>query len=233
MGGDLAALGAFGRAQHGGDEAPRAVEHHDGLEAVFVVMGVEQPQLLSAMDGVEGVVDVERDPLRDLREGGAVEPDHGVTHAQQHTVVGQVLHPADGRLRTQVARARQPLQRHLEHRVGAERIGVDAVLVARRDHQHAEAQDVGDAVLGAGWIARVLDAGREPAGDIEPPLYLAQSQQPGVRGQGAAVEAGGSGPCRFTGDSPGRGSVVSVMAGVAFPERARIGVDNQILREIS
>ena len=69
MGGDLAALGSFGRAQHGGDEAPRAVEHHDGLEAVFVVMGVEQPQLLPAMHGVEGVVDVERDPLRDLREG--------------------------------------------------------------------------------------------------------------------------------------------------------------------
>ena len=46
-------------------------------------------------------------------------------------------------------------------------------------------------MLGAGWIARVLDAGREPAGDIEPPLYLAQ--QPGVRGQGAAVEAGGQG----------------------------------------
>jgi len=31
------------------------------------------------MDGVEGVVDVERDPLRDLREGYAVEPDHAMT----------------------------------------------------------------------------------------------------------------------------------------------------------
>ena len=180
-------------AQHGGDEAPRAVERHDGLEAVVVVMGVEQPQLLPAMDGVESVVDVERDALGHLREGGAVEPDHGAVHAQQHTVVGQVLHPADGGLRAQVTRPRQPLQRHLEHRVGAKRVGVDAVLAARRDHQHPKARDLGDAVLCAGWIARVLDAGREPTGDIEPPLHLAQSQQPGVGGQGAAVEAGGQG----------------------------------------
>ena len=50
------------------DEPPVAVEHDDRLEAVFVVMGVEQPQLLAAMHGVEGVVDVEHDPLGNLRE---------------------------------------------------------------------------------------------------------------------------------------------------------------------
>ena len=88
---------------------------------------------------------------------------------------------------------RQPLQRHLEHRVGAQRVGVDAVLVARRDHQHPEAQDVGDAVLRARRIARIVDAGREPAGDIEPPLHLPQRQKPGVRRQRSAVETGGHG----------------------------------------
>ena len=32
---DLAPARPLGRAQHGGDEAALAVEHHDGLEAVF------------------------------------------------------------------------------------------------------------------------------------------------------------------------------------------------------
>lgn len=190
MGGDLAAFRTPGRAQHRGHEPAGAVEDDDWLEAVVVVMGVEQPQLLAAVRRIEGVVDVERDPLRDLCEGGAIEPDHGSTHLQQHPPVGQVLHPADGGLRAEVARPRQPLQRHLEHRVGAERIGVDAVLVARRDHQHPKAQDVGDAVLGAGRIAGIVDAGAEPPGHIEPPLHLPQRQKTGVRRQRAAVEAG-------------------------------------------
>ena len=56
-----AGLGAprpAGRAQHGGHRPALAVEHHDRLEAVLVVVGVEEPQLLPAVDGVEGVVDV-------------------------------------------------------------------------------------------------------------------------------------------------------------------------------
>ena len=56
--------GALGRAaQHSGHEPSVAVEHHDRLEAVFVVMGVEQTQLLAAMHGVEGIVEVKHDPL--------------------------------------------------------------------------------------------------------------------------------------------------------------------------
>jgi hypothetical protein len=145
------------------------------------------------MHGVKGVVDVEGDPLRDLRERGAVEPDHGAAHLQQHPPVGQVLEPADGGLRAEVALARQPLERHLEHRVGPQGVGVDAVLVARRDHQHAEAHDVRDAVHGPGRIARIVDAGRQPPRHIEPPLHLPQRQEPGVRRQRPAVEPRGHG----------------------------------------
>lgn len=36
------------------DEPAIAIEHHDRLEAVFVVMGVEQAQLLAAMHGIKG-----------------------------------------------------------------------------------------------------------------------------------------------------------------------------------
>ncbi len=57
-GADLASTWPLGWAQHGGDEPTLAVEHHDGLETVFVVVRVEQPHLLLAVHGVERVVHV-------------------------------------------------------------------------------------------------------------------------------------------------------------------------------
>ena len=65
---DLLPAGPFGRTQHGRDEPALAIEHDDRLEAIFVIMGVEQPQLLTAVNGVERVVDVEHDPLGHLSE---------------------------------------------------------------------------------------------------------------------------------------------------------------------
>ena len=67
------ALRALGGPQHGRDKAALAIEHHDRLEPVFVIVGIEQPQLLAAVHGVEGVVDVEHDPPRHLPEGRAVQ----------------------------------------------------------------------------------------------------------------------------------------------------------------
>jgi hypothetical protein len=71
------------RAQHGGDRAPLAVEYHDRLEAILVVVSVEQPQLLLPMDNVERVVDIEHDAPRDMPEAIAIELDHGPAHMQQ------------------------------------------------------------------------------------------------------------------------------------------------------
>jgi hypothetical protein len=42
-------LKPFGGAKHGGDEATLTIEHDDRLKAVFVVMRIEQTQLLAAM----------------------------------------------------------------------------------------------------------------------------------------------------------------------------------------
>jgi hypothetical protein len=69
-----------GRAEHRGHGTALAVEHHDRLEAVLVVVGVEEPQLLLAMDGVEGVIDVQHDAAGHLAEAGAVQPHHGAGH---------------------------------------------------------------------------------------------------------------------------------------------------------
>ena len=41
----------------------------------------EQAELLAAMDGIEGVVDVEGDAAWHLAEAVAVEADHGLAHA--------------------------------------------------------------------------------------------------------------------------------------------------------
>jgi len=99
---DLFARRPAGRAQQGGDHAAGVIEHHDRLEAIFVVMRIEQTQLLTAMDGVEGVVDVERDAARHLAEAVAIMIDHRTPHAQQGAGIGQILQPRDGGLRAQI-----------------------------------------------------------------------------------------------------------------------------------
>ena len=98
---DLAPVRTTGRAQHGSDQATVSIEHHDRLEAVFIIIGIEQPQLLAAMGGIKGIVNVEHDPARHMAEAVAVEIDHGVAHAQQSALVRQVLQSRDRRLRAQ------------------------------------------------------------------------------------------------------------------------------------
>jgi len=109
-------------------------------------MGVEQPQLLAAVHRVERVVDIERDPFGNLGERLAIEVDHRPTHPQQDANVRQVLQSRDRRLRAEFAIRRRQIERHLEHRVAAQGIGVDPVLVAGADHQKPKANDIRQAV---------------------------------------------------------------------------------------
>lgn len=88
---DLLAAGPFGRAQDGGDEPPLAIEHDDGLEAIFVMMGVEQSQLLAAVYGIEGVIDVEDNTPGHGAETLAIQIHHRPAHVQERTRVGQVF----------------------------------------------------------------------------------------------------------------------------------------------
>ena len=81
-------------------------------------------------------------------------------------------------------------ERQLEQRIAAQAGRVVAVLVAGGDHQHPEADDVGDRMHGAAGITRIVDAGGETVGDFEPALDLAQNQQTAVGRQPAAVEPG-------------------------------------------
>jgi len=170
----------LGRTQHGGDEAALAVEHHDGLEAVFVVVRIEQAHLLLAVHGVERVVHVQHDLARHLAERRAIQVDHGPAHAKQRPCVGQVLQARNRRLRAQRRLVPEPRHGKSEHRVRAQPVRVVAVLVASRDHQQAKADDLVKPVHDPLRVARVCDAGRQASGDIEALLHLAQHQQPTV-----------------------------------------------------
>ena len=187
---DLLAAGSFGGAKHGGDEAVLAIEHDDGLKAIFVIMRIEQPQLLAAMHRVERVVDIERDAFGNLPEGLAIKVDHGAAHAQQRAGVGEVFQSRDRRLRAQLAIRRRQIERHLEHGIAAQGIGVVAVLVARSDHQQPKTNDVGEAMRDLVGRARVLDAGGHAIGDPKALLDLAQHQNATVRRQQTSVEFG-------------------------------------------
>jgi len=176
----LAPGGAAGGAQQGGHGAPLAVEDDDRLEAIFIIVGVEQAELLTAMDGIEGVVDVEGDAAWDLAEAVAVEADHGLAHAQQLARPRQFLEARDGRLRTQRGTARQAAEGELEGRVVAQAVGVVGVLVAGGDHQHPEAQDVSHAVDDTLGCARIGDAGGETVRDAQVGFDLAQRHDAAV-----------------------------------------------------
>jgi hypothetical protein len=99
QGQDLPAARAFGGTQDRRDQPAAGVEDHDRLEAVLVVVGVEQLELLGAVGGVEGVVQIEHDPVRNLRERGAVLVDQRLGHAVKIRARRQVLEPGHRRLR--------------------------------------------------------------------------------------------------------------------------------------
>ena len=131
-------------------------------------------------------------------EAVAEQLDHGRHHPLEGGDRGQVLEPAHGRLRAQGPPALgQAADRHLERRVGAQRVAVVRVRVAGRDQQHPEADHLGQGVVDPLRRPRVREAARQALGDPEPALDVRQHQHARVRGQPAAVEGD---PHRLAGD---------------------------------
>ena len=192
-GADLMPARPLARAQQRGDKTPLPIEHDNRLEAVIIVEGVEQAQLLPAMHAVESIVDIEHDALRHLPERGAVLLDQRPPQAQQRPHVGQVFQPRDGRLRAQFRIRGRTIQRQLEHRVGAQRIGIIAVLVSGGDHQHAKADHLGQPVRNPLRRTRVPQARGQAIGQSQPTFDLAQGQQSAFRRQPAAIKTGNHG----------------------------------------
>ena len=138
-------------------------------------MGVEQRQLLAAMDDVAGVVDIERDAFG--RCGIARHPlvDEGIGQADGIARGWCVRKARQGRPRAKISTAvRQAATGELEGRIGAQPVEVVAVLIAAGNRQDPGAdhvrQPMGDAVL----VAGVGNERGKSVGDAQPALDLGQ-----------------------------------------------------------
>ena len=109
MGTDLDAAGRLTGPQYDrhGPALLRVIDV-DRQEAAFVIMSVEQRELLMAVDDIAGIVDVERDGCGLARV--AIHPcvDQSVGQADHVAQTRSILQPRQGRLGTQIpARVRQ------------------------------------------------------------------------------------------------------------------------------
>ena len=137
----------------------------DRQEAAFVVMRVEQRELLMAVHDIDGVIDVQRDGGGRAGVAGAIDVDHGVGHAHHLAQARRILPTRHRRLRAQIiAGIGQAPAGQLEAGIGAQMIEIVGVLIAAGDREHAGAQNVGDAVRHQQRIARIGDQTLPAAG---------------------------------------------------------------------
>ncbi|MGY4447782.1 hypothetical protein ACVWZR_002442 [Bradyrhizobium sp. i1.3.1] len=168
----------------------------DRQEAAFVIMSVEQRELLMAVDDIAGVVDVERDGCRLARV--AIHPciDQGVGQADHVAQARRILQPRQSRLGTQIpVRVRQPTAGELERRIRPQMIEVIGVLVAAADREHPGAEHMDKAVHDPRRIAPIREHPRQIDRQTETPLGHRQKHHAPIRGQAPAIE----GCCDFLG----------------------------------
>jgi hypothetical protein len=113
---------------------------------------------------VERIVDIEDDALWNRSKRAAILLDQRPPEAQQRPPVRQVFQPRNGRLRAQFLARGQTIERQLEHRVGAQRVGVVAILIAGGDHQHAKPDDLRQAMHDLLWHPRVPETAGQAVG---------------------------------------------------------------------
>ena len=162
-----------------------------GLEAGAVVVRVEECELLLAMHGIVGIVDVEHDCSGRSREASAIEIDLAEPYARQRTPVGQVLEPGQRRLAHQIAAAVGcAADGDLQGGIGTQRVDVIAVLVAGGDHDHPRHRHLGVAVPYPARIAIVAERPGDRLGQPQALGDLAQHDDAAVRRKTPGIEGG-------------------------------------------
>jgi len=122
----------------------RRVIDLDRQKTALIVMGIEERQLLVAVNHINSVIDVERHRCGRGRIAGAIEIDHDTHHPDQVAQPGRVLPARDSRLRAQIGPAvGQPPASELEGRVAAQPVEIVGVLIAAGNGEDAGAQDIG------------------------------------------------------------------------------------------
>jgi len=154
----------------------------DRQEAAFVVVRVEQRQLLMTVHGIEGVVDIERDRGRRAAVTRAELVNHGRHRPRDLDLRGGILQPRHRRLRAQrLARSRQPAHRHLEDRIVSQRIAIVGVLVARGDREHPKPEHFFNRMQNQVRIALVSQARCQTRHNSQPLLDPPQQKHARVR----------------------------------------------------
>ena len=106
--------------------------------------------------------------------------------------LGRVLEPVERALARQRRQPRalrlEPAEHGAEHRVAAQVVMVDQVLVAERDAEHALADQRRQLVRDPAGIAAVGEAGGEAVDEPDRPVGRAEQQRPGVRADRPAAE---------------------------------------------
>ena len=178
-----------------------AAEDVERQVAVAAIVAVEEATFLGAVQRIVGGIQVEHDLLG--RRRVRVEEQLDEQPLDRGRVVAdlvvarrlpgrRVLEPVEGRLagqrRAAGATGGELAHGRGQHRVVAQLIVVDQILVAQRQAEHALADQGGEAVLDLVRRAVIGEAGGEPPDQADRPVGGAQQQRPGVRGDGAAVE---------------------------------------------
>ena len=152
--------------------AGRRLVDVDRQKAAAVVIGVEQRQLLAAVN--PSSVSSISSRMRRGTSSKLSQNNSTIAAIMRLSAVApgcEVLQPADSWLRAQIIAALgQPPDRHLEGWIGFERVAVVAVGIARCDQQRAVADHLGKAMPHPFRIARVLDARGQAFGDLQPLL---------------------------------------------------------------
>ena len=100
------------------------------------------------------------------------------------------------------------------------------------DHQHAEADHVGQAMADPAGLPVIGNAGCQPPPDIQPPLDLAQHRTPASEVRLPPSKAAST-VLPETGDRPGSRGVVLHMTGECSADWAGLGFSKLILNQIS
>ena len=177
--------------------------------AIAAIVAVKEAALLPTVDRVVGGVEVKDD--RFGRQGVAVEEQVDEQPLDQARVVTNlvvarrrrgrgVLEPVEGRLAGQ-GRAVGSACGELagdgsQHRVVAQAVVVEQILVAQRQGKHSLANQRRQAVLDPVRRPVVDEAGGEPTDQADRPVRGAQEQRPGVRRDRPAAEPGHHRPAR-------------------------------------
>ena len=168
-----------------------ALEDQHRLEAMSARVGVEQRELLLSVHHIVGIIDIENDAVRGLLVAPAEEIDQAASDAVEGCAVRNVLQSRERWLAHQIhAGLRVAATGDLHRRIGAQRVGVIAVLVSSRDQDHADKRHVGVGVGDAQGIADIRQRQRDHLRNAELQRDLAQHDDATVRRQVAAIERG-------------------------------------------